>query len=120
MTSDPRMQDYLRHMHEAALQIRQYIDGQDKGSFLADTRTQQAVLFNIVVLGEASAKLMDGYAEFILRHPEIPWRAVRNMRNQVAHGYFTIDMDVVWQTVTIALADLLQKLPGVLADANHQ
>lgn len=47
-----------------------------------------------------------------LAHPEVPWRAMRGMRNRIAHGYFDINLEVVWETVQTALPELLRKLPG--------
>ncbi|MES2531445.1 MAG: DUF86 domain-containing protein [Pseudomonadota bacterium] len=102
-------------MQEAAQTTLDYTAGLDKAAFLADSRTQQAVFFNLVILGEAATKLMAGHAEFLARHPQVPWRAIRDMRNQVAHGYFTIDVDVVWRTVRHALPDLLRQLPAIMA-----
>lgn len=86
MKLDSRLPDYLRHIQEAAQQTLAYVDGMDFAGFQADTRTQKAVLFNFVILGEASAKVMDKHSDFVGQHPEVPWRAIRNIRNQVAHG----------------------------------
>lgn len=120
MTAEPRLPDYLRHMQEAAQNTVRYTAGMDKAAFLADSRTQQAVFFNFVILGEASAKLMSGHADFLAQHPQVPWRGIRDMRNQVAHGYFSIDTDVVWRTVQIALPDLLARLPVIIVAAEMQ
>lgn len=119
MTVEPRLPDYLRHMQEAAQNCLDYTSGLDKAAFLADSRTQQAVFFNLVVLGEAATKLMASHADFLARSPQVPWRAIRDMRNQVAHGYFTIDVDVVWRTVQHALPDLLSELPAIVAAADR-
>ena len=54
---------------------------------------------------------MEGYAGFVQAHPEVPWRG---MRNRIAHGYFDINLDVVWDTVQTALPDLLGQLPALL------
>lgn len=120
MTLEPRLPDYLRHMQEAAQLSVDYTAGMDLAAFLADGRTQKAVFFNFVILGEAAAKLMARHAEFLGRHPQVPWRSIRDMRNQVAHGYVTIDTDVVWRTVQAALPDLLAELPGIIAAADEQ
>lgn len=120
MTSTVRAQDYLRDMQAAAEQTLQFTAGMDKAAFLADAVKQRAVFFNIIVLGEVSTRLMDGSPALVGQHPEIAWRAIRNMRNQVAHGYATIDLDVVWRTVTEVLPDLLAKLPAVHATAAQQ
>lgn len=118
MKSEPRLPDYLRHMQEAAQQSLRYTEGMDLAAFLADGRTQKAVFFNFVILGEAATRLMAGYADFLDRYPQVPWRSIRDMRNQVAHGYITIDTDIVWRTVQAALPELLTELPPIIAAAD--
>ncbi|MBO9641521.1 MAG: DUF86 domain-containing protein [Pseudacidovorax sp.] len=120
MTPTPRLPDYLRHMQAAAQQTLAYTAGMDLAAFMADFRTQHAVLFNFVILGEASAKLMDRYPDFVVQHPTVPWRAIRNMRNQLAHGYFKVDNERLWNTVIGALPELLAQLPAVIAAADLQ
>ena len=68
--------------------------------------------------GLAATKVMDGYAEFTQAHADVPWRSMRNMRNRMAHGYFDINLDVVWETVQQWLLELLKQLPAVRLDAN--
>lgn len=113
MSAAMRLPDYLDHMVDAVLSAAQYVSGMDKAAFFADRRTQQAVLMNIVILGEASAKVLAEHALFAEQQPGIPWRAIRAMRNRVAHGYFEINLDLVWETVTVALPDLAVRLPAV-------
>ena len=81
-----------------------------KEDFLADKRTQQAVVMSLVIIGEAAARIMDKHSEFIADHPEILWRGMRGMRNRVAHGHFDVNLDVVWDTTQTALPDLLLRL----------
>jgi uncharacterized protein with HEPN domain len=81
-----------------------------KEDFLADKRTQQAVVMSRVIIGEAAARIMDKHSEFIADHPEVPWRGMRGMRNRVAHGYFDVNLNVVWDTTQTALPDLLSRL----------
>ncbi|WP_425540599.1 HepT-like ribonuclease domain-containing protein [Pseudomonas fluorescens] len=78
-----------------------------------DKRTQQAVVMSLIIVGEASTKIMDHYPDFTVSHPQIPWRSMRGMRNRIAHGYFDINLDVVWDTIQNALPDLLNRLPAV-------
>ena len=75
---------------------------------------------SLVIIGEAATKVMDGYAEFTLTHPEVPWRGMRGMRNRIAHGYFDINLEMVWKTVRTALPDLLKMLPDVHQDVSGQ
>ena len=67
--SGNRPPDYLEHMQQAALDACSFVEGMDKDVFLADKRTQQAVIMSIVIIGAAATKVMDGYAEFSLAHP---------------------------------------------------
>ena len=57
--------------------------------------------------------MINRYPEFSAEQATIPWRSMRGMRNRIAHGYFDIDLEVVWQTVKTALPELLSKLPSV-------
>ena len=110
--SVPSAKELLGHMHEAVTQSLAYVEGWDKSDFLADKRTQQAIILNLIILGEAATKLMDNHSQICEMHPEIEWRAMRGMRNRIAHGYYDIDLDVVWETVKSALPELAEKLRG--------
>ncbi|HWK62929.1 MAG TPA: DUF86 domain-containing protein [Eoetvoesiella sp.] len=109
--NESRLGDYLDHMRQAAADACSFVDGLAKDDFLEDRRTQQAVVMSLIIIGEAAAKLMDNYAEFTRIHKHVPWRNMRGMRNRIAHGYFEINLDVVWETVQTALPELLRLLP---------
>lgn len=53
---------------------------------------------------------MDQAPDFVDQHPELPWRSMRGMRNRIAHGYFEVDLDIVWETVQTALPELTAML----------
>ncbi len=116
--SENRLPDYLEHIQQAAADARSFVAGMAKADFLADKRTQQAVIMSLIIIGEAATKVMDRYATFTRAHAEVPWRSMRNMRNRMAHGYFDINLDVVWETAQEWLPELLKSLPAVLMDAH--
>ncbi len=116
--NENRLPDYLDHMLEAAQQACSYAEGLCKEDFIADKRTQQAVILNLVIIGEAATKLLNDYSKFLDQHPDVPWRSMKGMRNRIAHGYFDIDLDVVWETVQTALPQLLKWLPAIREDAD--
>ncbi|TBW08493.1 DUF86 domain-containing protein [Azotobacter chroococcum] len=118
--SENRLPDYLEHMQQAATDACSFVEGLAKEEFLEDKRTQQAVIMSLIIIGEAATKVMDGYAEFVQAHSEVPWRNMRGMRNRIAHGYFDINLDVVWETVQTALPELLKQLPAVRQDAGGE
>lgn len=115
--SHSRLPDYLEQMEQSANDACEFIATLSKADFLADKRTQQAVVMSLIIIGEAVAKIMDSHPEFTNAHAQIPWRSMRGMRNRIAHGYFDINLDVVWETVRTALPELLEQLPVALEDA---
>jgi uncharacterized protein with HEPN domain len=118
--SESRLADYLDHMREAATDACAFVAGLTRDDFLTDRRTQRAVIMSLLIIGEASTKVMDSYAEFAQAHPEVPWRSMRGMRNRIAHGYFDINLDVVWDTVQTALPNLLAQLAAASRDTHGQ
>jgi uncharacterized protein with HEPN domain len=111
--SENSLPDYLDHIQRAATDACAFIEGQSRDEFLADKRTQQAVIMSLVIIGEAATKVMERHPEFAEQYPDIPWRNMRGMRNRIAHGYFDINLDVVWDTVQTALPKLLVQLAAI-------
>lgn len=114
-----RLPDHLERMHEAAQLALSYIDGYEKPDFLEDKRTQQAVVFNLILLGEESAKVLALHPDFAAAHPSVPWRNMKGMRNRIAHGYHEINMDTVWETVCQALPVLVGQIQILLNSTNE-
>lgn len=100
----------LDQMLQAVEQASSYIEGMSAENFLADKRTQQAVTLNLIIIGEAATRLMDRHPSTVAAHPEIEWRSMRGMRNRIAHGYYDIDMTIVWETAVHALPELEERL----------
>lgn len=113
--TENRLPDYLDHIIEAATLACSYVQGVSKEDFLVDKRTQQAVILNIMVIGEAATKLLTDHSAFLAEHPDVPWRNMKGMRNRIAHGYFDINLDVVWETVKTALPELLARIVAIRA-----
>ena len=114
-----RLPDYLDHMLQAATEACDFVEGLGKDQFLADKRTQQADVMSVIIIGEAATKIMDRHGAFVARHPELPWRSMRGMRNRIAHGYFDINLDVVWDTVQTALPALARQIPDIRGDTDE-
>ncbi len=111
--TEGRLADYIAHMLTATNDACRFVEGMSKEDFLADKRTQQAVVMSLVIIGEAAARIMDQYSEFIAAYPAIPCRGMRGMRNRIAHGYFDLNLEVVWETVRSALPDFSRRLQGL-------
>ncbi|SEF24517.1 Uncharacterized conserved protein, contains HEPN domain [Variovorax sp. NFACC28] len=112
---DPqRVADYLGHILQAIDSIREYTSGATAGSYMADRKTQDAVVRNLEVIGEASNNIVKHHAEFAAAHPAVPWRFAYEMRNALSHGYFTIDHTLVWQTIQHDLPSLREQVVRLL------
>ena len=118
MSKNNRLPDYIEHISTATENAHNFVDGLTKEEFLNDTKTQQAVSMSLVIIGESATKIMKEHEEFAKKHDTVPWQQMRGMRNQMAHGYFEIDMDEVWKTTKTDLPKLLEVLPSILKDAN--
>jgi uncharacterized protein with HEPN domain len=113
--ADPRLADYLRHMHEATLRIAKYVGNMSEAGFLADEKTQDAVVRNFEIIGEASNNVVSRFGEFAAVHPEIPWSLAYEMRNALSHGYFKVDLAIVWRTISNDIPLLGNQLAVLLA-----
>lgn len=103
---------YLLHIRDALRQIRLYTGG-GKRRFLSDRKTQDAVIRNIEIIGEASKKLGEDRKA---RHPEIPWRQVGGMRDKLIHEYFGVDLILIWDTVKKDLPGLDRAIKAMLRE----
>lgn len=110
--------DYVEHIKTAAQDARAFVHGLTKDDFLVDKRTQNAVVMCLIVIGEAAAKLMDKCPEYVALHTQVPWRNMRGMRNRIAHGYFEINLELVWETTQSALPNLITTLSKLPTDSH--
>ena len=110
-----RIRDYLEHIELAIGRISRYVAGMDLASFRANEEKQDAVIRNIEIIGEAAQGIRRRHPEFAARHPEISWGGVYGMRNAVAHGYFKVDLEVVWKAVREDLPVLAVQVAALLA-----
>ena len=94
-----RLWDYLDHIVQAVVRIHDYVQDMDESAFLASSLVQDAVIRNFEIIGEACRNIERHYPEFSASHPEIPFGFAYEMRNALAHGYFKVDLEIVWKTL---------------------
>lgn len=99
-------------MLEAIDRIERYMAGLTYEMLLEDERTADAVTRNVGVIGEAAARVP---AEIQERYPDLPWAAIRGMRNVVIHEYPSVDLEIVWRTVVEDLPGLKLRVEEILA-----
>jgi uncharacterized protein with HEPN domain len=108
-----RVADYLQHILEAIGNIQEYTAGMDMAAFLADRKTSDAVIRNLEVVGEACNNIAKNHPDIAAQHSSIPWGFAYEMRNALAHGYFTIDLAIVWQTIQNDLPSLQKQVSAL-------
>lgn len=114
-----RLADYLSHILEAIDRINRYTQDMDKLVFLSNLLVQDAVVHNLVVIGEASNNIEKHYPDFSADHSELPLSFAYQMRNAVAHGYFKVDFDIVWRTIHHDLPGFYQQVRELAERSPH-
>ena len=108
-----RVTDYLHHILEAIGKIQDYTAGMNMAGFLADRKSCDAVIRNLEVIGEACNNITKNHPDFAAQHIEVPWGFAYEMRNALAHGYFTVDLAIVWRTIQDDLPVLKSKVTAL-------
>jgi uncharacterized protein with HEPN domain len=101
----------VRDILSAVRAIESYTDGMTYDEFAADARTIDAVVRNLMTLGESTRWIPEQIRE---AHREVPWRTMRGVRNVVAHEYFGVDSEILWETVRSDLPPLVPQLEAIL------
>jgi uncharacterized protein with HEPN domain len=109
MRGDDRIR--ILHMVDAAESVEQFATGKKREDLDTDRMLLFAIVRAIEVIGEAASKVTD---ETKATSPGIPWISIIGMRNRLIHGYFDIDSDVVWKTVTEEIPELHRSLKLLL------
>jgi len=111
MSRDPqRLQDYLEHILLAIKRIQEYCSEIDELGFLKSQLIQDAVIRNFEVIGEASRNIERLFPDFAVAHPDLPLMIAYEMRNALAHGYFKVDLQIVWKTIEVNLPILEEQV----------
>ena len=101
---------YIEHIFQSIERIELYIAGKGHKSFVSDFVTQDAVVRQLEIIGEATKRVSDGLRK---ANPQVPWSDMSGMRDILIHDYIDIDIDIVWKTATESirtLKDLLNNL----------
>ncbi|WP_448591175.1 HepT-like ribonuclease domain-containing protein [Thermoflexus hugenholtzii] len=108
---------FLKDMLESIGRIEEYTSGLTLEGFLVDRRTQDAVLRNLEILGEAARNLPLAIRE---RYQDIPWAQIMSLRNRLIHGYFIVDYEIVWDIIKNDLPVLRERLKEILREVSDE
>lgn len=108
--------DRLRHIDECIEHINDYLKGKTFEDMKADVMCFHAVVYNIMIIGEAANLLT---IEFRNNHSEVPWRDIVDMRNVLVHGYITTNAVLIWETYTNDLPILKSQITQYIEELNN-
>ena len=101
----------VRDILAAVRAIARYTEGMTFEEFAADALTSDAVVRNLMTIGESTRWIPEPIKD---AHREVPWRTLRGVRNVVVHEYFGVDSEILWETVRSDLPPLAPKLEAIL------
>ncbi len=111
MSREPRL--YLEDMQTACRKIVHYTAGMSRQDFLRDDKTYDAVIRNLEIIGEAAKNVPE---EIQKRYEVVQWREMIALRNIVAHAYFGMNDDIIWDLVQNKVPELFVLITQILTE----
>ena len=102
----------LRHMLDAAQEAISFSSGKTRGDLDTNRMLVLALIKDLEIIGEAANKISE---QVRIEYNDLPWRNIVDMRNRLIHGYFDIDLDIVWTTITEELPVMINLLSEILS-----
>lgn len=101
----------LLDIYQAGHKVISYAEGTNLEALAVDEMRLSAILYEIVVIGEATTRLS---SELRVEHPEIPWKSMAGMRNILVHQYDEVDFNLLWDAIEITIPEVLGKIEPLL------
>ena len=102
--------DYLDDILESVEKIKRFTKGMSYDEFVDDPKTVDAVLRNFEVIGEAAKNVPD---DIRTEYTDVPWSEMAGMRDKLIHGYATVELQVVWETIRKEIPTLGTQIESV-------
>lgn len=101
----------LNDIREAIKRIEEYTEKYDYDDFLKDSKTQDAVVRNFEIIGEA-VKFLD--SKFRKKHANVPWNKIAGIKDKLIHQYFGVNFEIIWTIIQEELLDLKTYIEEIL------
>ena len=115
MSRDPRL--YLEDIETSCKKIKRYTHGLTMNSFTQYDIVYDAVVRNLEIIGEAVKSIPEDIQRY---HPEVEWRAMAALRNIVAHEYFGVKDEIIWDVVSNKIPQLFIQIRKILKETQYQ
>lgn len=102
--------EFLGDIKEAIKRIETYIEGMNYEEFLQDKKTQDAVIRNLEIIGEAVKNISSDLRN---EHKEVDWKRFAGMRDKIIHFYFGVNWDIVWSVVRDKLPEFKRSIENI-------
>ena len=103
----------IRHILDAAREAISFSDDRSRTDLDTDRKLNLSLVRLLEIIGEAARGISE---EFRQNHPDLPWNKMVGMRDRLIHGYFDVNLDVVWETITKDLPSLIVQLEKIVSD----
>jgi uncharacterized protein with HEPN domain len=113
-----KLSEFLDHISDAIEKIERFTAGMDESAFIANEMAHYAVIKALENIGEASRNIARHYPDFAAAHEEVGFSQAYEMRNMLAHGYFLIELRIVWKTTKIILPKFKEDVRALAAALN--
>jgi uncharacterized protein with HEPN domain len=104
---------FLEDIKTSCSKIVRFTSGRTREEVLTDELRFDAILLNLHTIGEAVKNLPEGWRQ---KHPEVPWREIAGLRDFIAHAYFALDLDILWNVIQKEVPLLLQRVHLILQE----
>ncbi|HHS50416.1 MAG TPA: DUF86 domain-containing protein [candidate division Zixibacteria bacterium] len=107
---------YAEDILDAIGKIAEFIGELDFEGFVEDEKTSSAVILQLIIIGEASKNIPE---EIRAKYPDVPWSDMARMRDRISHGYFGINLKIIWEVVKKRLPALKPRIAKILIELDY-
>ena len=102
---------YIRHVSDALGKIIDYTGGMNKKEFISSSKTQDAVIRQFEIVGEATKQLSKTFRD---QNPEVPWKKLAGLRDKLIHDYMGVDILAIWKSKDSDLPGLQKQIKEII------